>query len=128
MIVDMGGRPANHSDLSPAPGTEKVEAVLDAIFTNPKARSLLIGYNYLQMARCDYVAQALKISVERNCVDPTQFPIVMRLYGPEEERAREIVDTIPGVNYLPPGCSLEDGCRAIVAATKNLAITVEMAQ
>lgn len=128
MIVDMGGRPANHSDLSPAPGTEKVEAVLDAIFTNPRARSLLIGYNYLQMARCDHVAQALKISVERNRVDPTRFPIVMRLYGPEEERAREIVKTIPGVNYLPPDCSLEDGCRAIVTATKDLIIAAEMSQ
>lgn len=129
MIVGMGGQPANHSDLSPAPGTEKVEAVLDAIFTNPKARSLLIGYNYLQMARCDHVAQALKISVERNRVDTTRFPIVLRLYGPEEAKAREIVKTIPCANYLPPGSSLEDGCRAIVAATAKMNIAVrEMSQ
>lgn len=127
MIVDMGGRPANHSDLSPAPGTEKVEAVLDAIFTNPRARSLLIGYNYLQMARCDHVAHALKISVERNRVDTRRFPIVVRLYGPEEESARAIVKTIPCANYLPPGSSLEDGCRAIVAATKKITIAGEKA-
>lgn len=119
MIVGMGGRPANHSDLSPAPGTEKVEAVLDAIFTNPRTRSLLIGYNYLQMARCDHVAQALKISIDRNGVDTTRFPIVLRLYGPEEESAREIVKTIPCANYLPPDSTLEDGCRAIVAATSK---------
>ena len=121
MIVAMGGRPANHSDVSPAPGTEKLEAVLDAIFANPRSRSLLIGYNYLQMARCDQVAKALKISVERNGIDAGRFPIILRLFGPAEAEAREIVATIPGARYLPPDASLEDGCRAVVEATRSAA-------
>lgn len=120
MIVDMGGRPANHSDVSPSPGTEKLETVLDAIFTNPKARSLLIGYNYLQMARCDQVAKALKLSVERNGVDARRFPIVLRLFGPAEKEARSIVATIPGARYLDADATLEDGCRAVVDATRAL--------
>jgi succinyl-CoA synthetase beta subunit len=120
MIVGMGGRPANHSDISPAPGTQKLEAVLDAVFANPKARSILIGYNYLQMARCDQVARALKISVERNKIDAHHFPIVLRLFGPAEKEAREIVATIPGAIYLPPEASLEDGCRTVVDATNAL--------
>ncbi|TPJ32714.1 hypothetical protein [Mesorhizobium sp. B2-6-5] len=33
--------------------------------------------------------------------------------------AREIVKTIPCANYLPRGSTLEDGCRAIVAATRE---------
>jgi succinyl-CoA synthetase beta subunit/citryl-CoA synthetase large subunit len=121
MIVELGGKPANHTDVSPAPGTEKLEAILDAIFTNPRSRSLLIGYNYLQMARCDQVAKALRISVDRNRVDPTRFPIVMRVFGPEEKKAREIAASIPGVNYLAPDATLEDGCRMIVELTRQAA-------
>ncbi len=120
LIVDMGGRPANHSDMSPAPGTEKLEAVLDAVFTNPRARSLLIGYNYLQMAPCDRVAEALLKSVRRNAVDARRFPIVLRLVGPKEARAREIVAGIEGAIYLPHEASLADGCRTIVEVTRAL--------
>lgn len=120
LIIGMGGRPANHSDMSPAPGTEKLEAVLDAIFTNPRARSLLIGYNYLQMAPCDHVIKALVKSVGRNRIDATRFPIVIRLFGPREKEARALAATIPGVRYLPPGSTLEDGARAIVEATHAL--------
>lgn len=119
MIVGMGGRPANHSDVSPAPGTEKMEAVLDAIFTNPRSKALLIGYNYLQMAPCDQVAKALRISVGRNGVDARRFPIVLRLFGPAETEAREIVATIPGARYLSQESTLEDGCRAVVEAARK---------
>jgi succinyl-CoA synthetase beta subunit/citryl-CoA synthetase large subunit len=119
-IVDMGGRPANHSDMSPAPGTEKLEAVLDAVFTNPRARSLLIGYNYLQMAPCDRVAEALVNSVRRNRVDARAFPIVLRLVGPKEARAREIVAQVEGAIYLPHEATLADACRTIVEATRAL--------
>ncbi|SLN47625.1 ATP-grasp domain-containing protein [Oceanibacterium hippocampi] len=120
LIVGMGGRPANHSDMSPAPGTEKMEAVLDAVFTNPRARSLLIGYNYLQMAPCDHVVKALVKSVARNKVDATRFPIVLRLFGPREAEARALAATIPGIRYLPPGSSLEDGARTIVTLTEQV--------
>jgi succinyl-CoA synthetase beta subunit/citryl-CoA synthetase large subunit len=120
LIVQMGGRPANHSDMSPAPGTEKMEAVLDGVFTNPRARSLLIGYNYLQMAPCDQVIKALVNSAIRNKVDARRFPIVIRLFGPKEKEARELAATIPGINYLAHGATLEEGVRAIVEATRRV--------
>ena len=120
LIVGMGGRPANHSDMSPAPGTQKLEAVLDAIFTNPNTRSLLVGYNYLQMAPCDQVMVALKNSVDRNKVDTTRFPIVIRLFGPREAEARAIAATMPGIQYLRLGATLEEGARAVVEANARV--------
>jgi succinyl-CoA synthetase beta subunit len=120
MIVAAGGRPANHSDMSPTPTPEKPAAVFDAIFSNPKVRSLLIGYNHLQMARCDNVIAGLLIAAKKHGIDPRRFPIVIRLFGPEEDEARRLAATLPGMNYLPRGTSLGDGVRAIVEATKRV--------
>lgn len=120
MIVDLGGRPANHSDTSPAPGTAKTEAVLDAVFSNPRSRSLLIGYNHLQMAPVDRVVEALANSVQRNNIDTSRFPIILRLFGPREAEARALADRIGGVTYLPSGTSLSEGARAIVEATRKI--------
>ena len=115
LVIAAGGRPANHSDLSPT-NVEKPAALFDAIFANPGAKGLLVGMNYLQMLPCTLVAEALVLSLGRNKVDTTRFPIVLRLFGPGEEEARAMVAGIPGIRYLPTGSSLEDGVREIVAA------------
>lgn len=120
LIRDLGGRPANHSDISPAPGTEKMEAVLDAIFANDRVRSLLVGWNHLQMAPCDKVIEALVRSIARNQIDTTRFPVVIRLFGPREIEARALAAKLPGVHYLPRSATLADGARAVVAATRAL--------
>ncbi|MCL4676657.1 MAG: hypothetical protein KJZ59_11735 [Pararhodobacter sp.] len=120
-IRDLGGHPANHSDISPAPGTEKMEAVLDAVFANPRVRSLLVGWNHLQMAPCDTVIAALTRSIARNRIDTTRFPVVIRLFGPREAEARAMAARLPGIVYLPRSASLADGARAVVAATRALA-------
>jgi len=120
MIVDLGGRPANHSDISPAPETFKTEAVLDAVFSNPRSRSLLIGFNHLQMAPVDKIVEALAISVKRNKVDTAKFPIILRLFGPREAEARAMAAQIGGITYLPSGTSLSEGARAIVGATRKV--------
>lgn len=123
LVRDLGGRPANHSDISPAPGTEKMEAVLDAIFCNPRVRSLLVGWNFLQMAPCDKVIEALLRSVERNRIDTTRFPMVIRLFGPRENEARTLAARLPGVSYLPRSASLAEGARIVVDLTRGLSAT-----
>jgi succinyl-CoA synthetase beta subunit len=120
MIVAAGGRPANHSDISPTPTPEKPAAVFDAIFSNPRACSLLIGYNHLQMARCDNIIEGLLIAARKHRIDARRFPIVIRLFGPNEEEARRLAATLPGVDYLPRGATLADGVRAIVEATRRI--------
>jgi succinyl-CoA synthetase beta subunit len=119
LILAAGGRPANHSDLSPA-SVEKPAALLDAIFTNPEAKGLLVGMNYLQLLPCTLIIEALVLSLKRNTVDPRRFPIVVRVFGPKEDEARRLAATVPGIRYLPHGASLEDGVREIVAAVKAL--------
>jgi succinyl-CoA synthetase beta subunit/citryl-CoA synthetase large subunit len=119
MIVAAGGRPANHSDISPTPSPEKPAAIIGAIFANPRTRALLIGYNFLQMARCDTVIRGLLIAIERHGIDPEKFPIVIRLFGPGEDEARALVSSVTGIQYLPHGASLEEGVAAVLAVAAS---------
>jgi len=114
LMLAAGGRPANHSDLSPAT-VEKPAALFDAMFANPAAKGMLIGMNYLQLLPCTLIIEALLLSIKRNSVDTRRFPIVARVFGPAEDKARELAATVPGMRYLPHGASLEDGVREIVA-------------
>jgi succinyl-CoA synthetase beta subunit len=116
LILHYGGRPANHTDFSPTPTPDKQVATLEAILDRPQVRGLLVGCNFLQLARCDIMMQALEIVLERRSVDTLRFPIVVRLFGPYETEARAIAARFPGINYLPPGTSLAQACQAIVEA------------
>ena len=120
LILEYGGRPANHTDFSPTPTPDKHVAVLDAIFDRPGVRGLLIGCNFLQLARCDLVVEALAIAIRKRGLDTRRFPVVIRLFGPMEAQAREIAAQFPGVRYLPRGTTLAQACRAIVEAVRAL--------
>jgi len=120
LILEYGGRPANHTDFSPVPTPDKHVAVLDAIFARPQVRGLLVGSNYLQLARCDLIIEALAIALRKRAVDTSRFPIVIRLFGPMEDEARAIAAQFPGIRYLPGGTSLAQACREIVEAVRAL--------
>jgi len=117
LVVAAGGRPANHSDLSPA-SIDKPAALFDAIFANPRVRGVLVGMNYLQLLPCTLVIEALLVSLRRNGIDPRRLPIVLRAFGPKEDEARALAATVPGLRYMPHGATLEEAVREIVAAVK----------
>lgn len=120
LMLDYGGRPANHTDSSPGPITDKLKVVLEAIVTRPGVRGLLIGYNRLQMARCDVKIEALAAVLREHAVDPRTFPIVVRLVGPAEARARELASGFEGIHYLDESATLEDAVRLIVDLTRRV--------
>ena len=117
LMLAHGGRPANHTDSSPGPITEKLKVILGCIFDNPNVSGLLIGYNIQQMSRCDLKMEALAHVLREKKIDPSRFPIVVRLVGPEEAKARAIAAEFPGIHYLSDDASLEDAVRRIVALT-----------
>jgi succinyl-CoA synthetase beta subunit len=120
LILHYGGRPANHTDFSPTPTPDKQIATLEAILDRPQVRGLLVGCNFLQLARCDIMMQALAQVLERRALDTSRFPIVVRLFGPMEAEARAIAARFPGIDYLPAGTSLAQACERIVQAVRVL--------
>jgi len=98
--------------------TEKLKAVLRAILGNPRLKGLLVGFNFAQMARADIRIEALaEVLRERG---PREFsrPIVIRLFGPGEDKARAIAAEFANVTYLPRGTSLSEACAMIVEQTR----------
>jgi succinyl-CoA synthetase beta subunit len=119
MILARGGRPGNHTDSSPGPITEKLKVMLREVLKNPKTRGLLLAYNRLQMARCDVKIEALADALRQSGVDPRTFPIVVRLVGPAEQRARDLAAEFPGIEYLDDDASLDDAVALIVERTRG---------
>ncbi len=114
LMLALGGRPANHTDITPGRTPDKLIAVFDAILTHPNVKSLLVCVNHLQMARADVVLEALVHSIGGHHVDPRGFPVVVRVFGPGEDRARALAAKIAGIRYLPHGASIEEAVKLIV--------------
>ena len=119
MVVDFGGKLANHTDFSPAPSIDKPLAVLNAILENPNTKGLLLSFNYLQLLPCNVLVNALCEALRRHEIDARTFPVVVRVFGPGEDEARAMVEAFPGVRYLPPRTSLDDAVKLVVDLTNE---------
>ena len=119
LVLELGGKPANHC-VTPPTGSDirKLKEVLRAILDNPRARGLLIGFNFAQMARADLRVRALAEVLRETGRDTTRFPIVIRLFGAGEAEARATAAAFPGIIYLPRGSSLRDAASEIVRLTQ----------
>ena len=115
MMLAMGGRPANHTDTNPGAGIEeKFKVTIRAILDNPKVKCLLVSFNHQQLTHCARKAQPLAEVLRERNIDTQKFPIVVRLVGPGEEEAKQILDEFSGLTYLPFDASLDDAVRAAV--------------
>lgn len=125
LIVEMGARPANHC-VTPPTGSDpgKLREVIRAIVDNPSARSLLVAFNFAQMARADTRMRALVEVLREKSLDTTRFPIVVRLFGAGEAESRELAGEFPGIAYLPRGASLREAVAEIVARTNKIRFAV----
>ena len=120
MILAAGGRPANHTDASTV-NPDKVRVLVDAILDNPNVRSLFVSWHYQQMARIEKRVVPVVEALKARNIDPRRFPVVIRMFGPGEELAREAAAELDGIHYLPHGAPLSDGVRLIVDLTNEFA-------
>lgn len=118
LILAAGGRPANHTDASTV-NPDKVRALIDVILDNPRVNSLFVSWHYQQMAQIDKrVIPALE-AIQAHGLDPREFPVVIRMFGPGEDKARAAAARVPGVHYMPHGAPMTDGIDLIVRLTEQ---------
>lgn len=87
LIKHYGGEPANFLDIGGSSNPEKVTAALRIITGDSHVRAILFNI-FGGITRCDDVANGIVTSLKQS---PLPVPLVIRLTGTNEERAREIL-------------------------------------
>lgn len=88
IIKHLGDEPANFLDIGGGASSEKVAAAMRLILADTNVKAILINV-FGGITRCDEVAKGLITACEE--VKP-QVPIVARLVGTNEEKARMILE------------------------------------
>src|SRR5204862_5337902 len=87
LIKHYGGEPANFLDIGGSSNPEKVTAALKIITTESHVRAILFNI-FGGITRCDDVANGIVASLKTS---PLGVPLVIRLTGTNEEKARQIL-------------------------------------
>jgi len=93
LVKHFGGSPANFLDIGGSSSTDKVVTAIRIIASDPNAKVILLNI-FGGITRCDDVASGLAQALE---VTRVKVPIVTRLTGTNEEKAREILKSVHGV-------------------------------
>jgi succinyl-CoA synthetase beta subunit len=108
MIKHFGGEPANFLDIGGSSSPEKVLAAMKIILRDASVRTILINI-FGGITRCDDVALGL---IEAKRALGVDIPLVVRLTGTNEERAREILKG----TALIAAATMEEGVRRAIEA------------
>ena len=115
LLAAAGASAANHSDMGAGASAEKLDVLIDAILGHPELRRLLVGFNVLQMARCDLIMERLLPALDRAGFGDGSLPIVVRLEGLGAARARELASGRHSLTYLAPGATLAEAVAAVTS-------------
>ncbi|MDF1545792.1 MAG: ADP-forming succinate--CoA ligase subunit beta [bacterium] len=100
LVKHYGGEPANFLDIGGSSNPQKVVTAMKIILSDPKVESILINI-FGGITRCDDVANGI---VEAFKQLDLKVPVVVRLTGTNEEKARQILKKVK----LPYGDTLDD--------------------
>jgi len=111
MIKHFGGEPANFLDIGGSSSPDKVLTAMRIILRDKNVKSILINI-FGGITRCDDVALGL---IEARKQLGGDIPLVVRLIGTNEERAREILRG----TALIAAATMEEGVTKAIAAAKR---------
>lgn len=90
LVKHFGGEPANFLDIGGSSSPEKVLAAMKIILNDPNVAVILFNI-FGGITRCDDVANGMVWAVEK--LNP-RVPIVVRLTGTNEDKAKEILEKL----------------------------------
>jgi len=111
MIKHFGGEPANFLDIGGSSSPDKVLTAMRIILRDANVKAILINI-FGGITRCDDVATGL---IEAKKQLGGDVPLVVRLIGTNEERAREILRG----TALIAAATMEEGVAKAIAAAKR---------
>ena len=112
LIKHYGGEPANFLDIGGSSNPEKVTAALKIITTESHVRAILFNI-FGGITRCDDVANGIVASLKSS---PLEVPLVIRLTGTNEEKARDILKA----NGLGATTSMDEAVRMVIEKAQEV--------
>jgi succinyl-CoA synthetase beta subunit len=112
LIKHYGGEPANFLDIGGSSNPEKVTAALRIITGDGHVRAILFNI-FGGITRCDDVANGIVSSLKSA---PLPVPLVIRLTGTNEEKARQILSDFG----LGATTSMDEAVRMVIAAAQEV--------
>ena len=112
LIQHYGGEPANFLDIGGSSNPEKVTAALRIITTESKVRAILFNI-FGGITRCDDVANGIVASLKES---PLAVPLVIRLTGTNEDKARQILSDFG----LGATNSMDEAVRMVIARAQEV--------
>jgi succinyl-CoA synthetase beta subunit len=111
LIKKYGGEPANFLDIGGSSNPEKVVNALNILISDKNVKSIFFNI-FGGITRCDDVAQGIVEALSKLTIN---LPIVIRLAGTNEERAREILS---GTKLIAASSMSEAARKSIEIAAK----------
>jgi succinyl-CoA synthetase beta subunit len=112
LIQHYGGEPANFLDIGGSSNPEKVTAALKIITTESKVRAILFNI-FGGITRCDDVANGIVASLKES---PLAVPLVIRLTGTNEDKARQILSDFG----LGATTSMDEAVRMVIERAQEV--------
>ena len=112
LIKHYGGEPANFLDIGGSSNPEKVTAALKIITTESHVRGILFNI-FGGITRCDDVANGIVASLTAS---PLSVPLVIRLTGTNEDKARHILKDFG----LSATTSMDEAVRMVIEKAQEV--------
>ncbi|HXJ70073.1 MAG TPA: succinate--CoA ligase subunit beta, partial [Verrucomicrobiae bacterium] len=114
LIKHYGGEPANFLDIGGSSNPEKVTAALQIITGEGHVRAILFNI-FGGITRCDDVAMGIVTSLKTS---PLQIPLVIRLTGTNEDKARQILKDFG----LGATTSMDEAVRMVIEKAQEVPV------
>ncbi|EQB62896.1 MAG: Succinyl-CoA synthetase, ADP-forming, beta subunit [candidate division Zixibacteria bacterium RBG-1] len=111
LVKHFGGNPANFLDVGGSSSPDKVVAALKIILKEPKVKAILFNI-FGGITRCDDIANGIVTATQE--LKP-RVPIVVRLVGTNEEKARKILEGIK----MPTANSMEEVVKKAIELSRK---------
>jgi succinyl-CoA synthetase beta subunit len=112
LIKHYGGEPANFLDIGGSSNPEKVTAALRIITGDSRVRAILFNI-FGGITRCDDVANGIVTSLKES---PLGVPLVIRLTGTNEDKARQILSDFG----LGATTSMDEAVRMVIGKAQEV--------
>lgn len=114
-----GGAPANYTEFGGNPPERKVYGLAKGILSKPGVKGFFLCANITNNTQTDVVAEGIIRAFKDMSIDPAKFPVVIRLAGVNEPRARELFGAA-GIEYHGDDITMEDAAKLMVEKMEKI--------